>query len=245
MGKKMNRIRLRHGISMAVLCTFAFSCSGGVNQQASLDSPGTAAVLAQGWDILKLNSYNYADTELDTVGHFKTVPNACRQDAAGAIDISLWNRIASLVNRGLALPVLDDASKICFTRSENSKLFGTVDVVLSNPAANALYAATAEPTPTPMMSWPWPWPWDPRPSSTPTPTPTVSATPTVTPTVTPSVRPSASPSPSPSQVKRTILENSGNQICTTMKDQQVAQDLVDALDQLAAIAYKEDCERAP
>jgi hypothetical protein len=239
----MNRTRLCHGISMAVLCTFAFSCSGGVSQQASLDSPGTAAVLAQGWDILKLNSYNYADTELDTVGHFKTVPNACRQDAAGAIDISLWNRIATLVNRGLALPVLDDASKLCFNRSENSKLFGTVDVVLSNPATTALFSEAA--VPTPMMSWPWPWPWDPRPSSTPTPTPTVSATPTVTPTVTPSVRPSASPSPSPSQVKRTILENAGNQICTTMKDQQIAQDLVDALDQLAAIAFKEDCERAP
>jgi hypothetical protein len=41
------------------------------------------------------------------------------------------------------------------------------------------------------------------------------------------------------------LENNGDQICTRMSDQKLAQELVDALDQLAAIAYKEDCERAP
>jgi hypothetical protein len=32
-------------------------------------------------------------------------------------------------------------------------------------------------------------------------------------------------------------------ICTTIQDLQAAKDLVNYLDQVAAIAYKEDCER--
>lgn len=242
---------LRKAISVTCFCTLGAliaSCSGAgsTQQSGSLDTPGTTALGAQGWDSIVLNNYNYADTELDSFGHFKTTPNGCHQDAAGALDVGTWNKIAVLVNRAIHTPALTTETQICFARSDNSKLFGNVDLMIpATPHA----ALVAEP-------WPsfWPFPTAstaPTPTITPTPTPTVTVSATPTPTITISPTPhssgSATPSPSPSNpdVKRTILENNGSQICTTIQDKQLAMDLVDALDELAAIAYKEDCERVP
>jgi hypothetical protein len=267
----MPRNLSRHVFSLSTFCaisTLIIACSGGPGQQAgSLDSPSTPALAAQGWDGINLTSYNYADTELDAYGHFKTVPNGCHQDAAGALDLVTWNRVAGLLNRVMMTPTLEQSNEICFNRSDTSKLFGTVELLVPpSPAPSAaprneLVAAapSSGPIPIPTETTPSGWPtWLPTigPAHTPTSTPTTEPTPIPTstrpitnPTITPTPHTSSSPlpSPSPSQtdVKRTILENAGSQICTTINDKQLASDLVDALDRLADIAYKEDCERVP
>src|SRR5206468_4231626 len=96
----MLRKTLRPAVSVAFLCIvapIAFShlvtgCSGAASDgKTELDAPGIAALAATGWNLLKMNAYNYADTQLDTFGHFKTVPNGCHQDAAGAVNVDLWN----------------------------------------------------------------------------------------------------------------------------------------------------------
>jgi hypothetical protein len=274
MSHKQVRRHFGQALSGVVLCTLVLSCSSGNSTdggdaKTSLDAPPTQAVTAQGWQTIKMNGYNYADTEIDQLGHFKTVPNACHQDAAGALTLPVWNQLTDAMNHALAQPLRDEAGENCFTRTEDSKLFGTVDVVLENPMPVSHSAVSSNSiTPAPASSDnPFPWP-DSNPTSTPTATPTVTPTitPTITPTVTPTVSPTPtvtasptptpsasvasptpsgnpSPSPSPSPVTKMILENRGDQICTTIHDVQSAKALVSLLDQIAAIAYKEDCER--
>lgn len=242
-----DHLHLHHVIPVAVISLSAalgVNCSGSANHdKTELDAPGIEATPAQGWAVLNMNAYNYADTELDSLGHFKTVPNGCHQDAAGAIDVKLWNRISHDLNVAAAKAPLSDDKELCFEHPPDSKLYGTVDLML-DPSTHMAF--TAENQPHPEASWPFPWPWEthtPEPSGTVTPTPTVTHSPHPSPS--PSSVASPSPSPSPSYVKRTILEERGGQICTTINDIQTAKDLVGALDALAAIAYKEDCERVP
>jgi hypothetical protein len=80
------------------------------------------------------------------------------------------------------------------------------------------------------------------PTTIPTITPTVTPTthPTITPTSTPTHTPAASPSPSPTP-KRALFESRGDQICTTIKDQQLAAQLIQSIGKLVDDADKQDC----
>ena len=251
------RFGLYIGISIASGAASALlvSCSGPQDSGGSLDSPGVEAIAAQGWELIKMNAYNYADTQLDSFGHFITTPNACHQDAQGALDLSLWNGIAHLMNQALSKPLLSENNEVCIPRPDGSKLYGTVEVIVDPPAPSGRRGATIAMQPAPFPSFPWPFPsWLPDPfapsSPTPTPTVTVSTTPTSNPTPTPTHSPgpspsvSASPSPSPSGITKTLFENRGDQICSTIQDTKVAQALVQALDQVSAIANREDCPQA-
>lgn len=228
-------MNVRNAIGLVLLCTLVVNCSGSNSpeQKTELDTPGTEATAPQGWDIVHLVSYNYADTDIDAIGHFKTVPNACHQDAAGALDLTTWNRMAILLNQAMKVQALDSSSELCFPRPNNSKLFGTVEIVTNVPAGTPGSHAPAL-TAFSIFS---------RPS--PRPTPSVTLHPDPRPTPTHSMGPTPTPSPSQAQVKRTILENSGDQICTTINDQSVAVGLIGVFDDIANMAFKEDCERAP
>lgn len=243
------RFGLYIGISIASGAASALlvSCSGPQDSGGSLDSPGVEAIAAQGWELIKMNAYNYADTQLDSFGHFTTTPNACHQDAQGALDLSLWNGIAHLMNQALSKPLLTENNEVCIPRPDGSKLYGTVEVIVDPPAPSGRRGSMLALQPAPLPSFPWPFPsWLPNPfspsSPTPTPTVAVSTTPTHSPRPSPSV--SASPSPSPSGITETLFENRGDQICSTIQDTKVAQALVQALDKVSAIANREDCPQA-
>lgn len=178
------------GISVLLgIFGLASACSSqSIPEKLSLDAPGTAAVSAEGWVTLNMLAYNYANTELDFLGHFKTSPNACHQDAIGALDVKLWNNLSVALNQSIALLPLSENETLCFDRPNDSKLFGTVEITL-------------EPTHDPIHHISLP------------------------------------------STKRTLLENRGAQLCTSIQDLKLAVKLVNLLDEFAWIAYKEDCER--
>jgi hypothetical protein len=183
---------------LAIGLCFMTHCSSSPQPppQGVLEQPRVLSVDPIGWSSLHMIAYHYADTTLDSWGHFKTSPNGCHQDAVGALALPLWNDIAQLVNQAVSEPGLSNPENLnCFDRPADSTLFGSVEVETPMPSASPL--------------------------------------------------PSASPSPSPSPQFQTILETHGSQICAHFKGSGLAEHLISKLDQLAAIAFKEDCERVP
>jgi len=252
----------------AFACGGSDSTSQNPNQDDAR-APGPAAVYAQGWLTIVTNA-NSATTKLDSLGHFETSRNACGHEAYGNVDVDLWNLISDQTNKAFTSPsVASDGN--CFARPDGNKMDGTVELEIdatysptpggvTGPAPAALTTALYDdrrhsPTPTPTdddptsedptpidtatpIPTPTPIPTTPIPTTTPTshPTSTPTATPTHTATGSPAPTPSASPTP-----KRALFETKGDQICTTIKDQQLAQQLIQNIGKLVDTADKQDC----
>jgi hypothetical protein len=236
------------------------------NQDDTAHPPGPAAIYAQGWLTIETVA-NSADTKLDSLGHFDTSRNACGREAYGNIDVDLWNQISDQTNKAFLSPSVADDTTNCFPRPDGNKMDGTVDLLIDPsyspspgpaPAAHLMAFETSDdrshtPDPTPTQDDPNPVVTeDPVPTPTPTIfptviptvhptfTPTPTSTPTHTPTSTPTHTPSATPSPSPTP-KRALFELRGDQVCTTIKDQQLAAQLLTNIGKLLDTADKQDC----
>jgi hypothetical protein len=244
-GKKSGGLTQR-ALPAAVFLIFifgAFACGGSnsTSQNPNQDdarAPGPAAVFAQGWLTIVMTA-NSATTKLDSLGHFETSRNACGHEAYGNIDVDLWNLISDQTNKAFTSPSVSSENN-CFARPDGNKMDGTVDLeidatysptpgAITGPAPAALltsYNDNLQHSPIPTVT--------PTPTTRPTPTPTV--TPTHTPTSSPAPTPSASPTP-----KRALFETKGDQICTTIQNQQLAAQLIQNIGKLVDTADKQDC----
>jgi hypothetical protein len=255
----MRSNRLKRALPWVVFCTLlgAFGCSGANNSDLlpteDTQLPGTRALDADGWQSMNMLA-NYATTKLDMLGHFETSRNACGQSAYGNLDLATWNDFASLMNRAIHSEAVTEQNMVCFDRPDNNRMDGTVDVILlppnpATPGSTAAYMTVSmeldrphsSPTPEPVHSSdPSPFPF-PFPSSFPFPFPTAHPSPTAVPTHSGVPQPSPSPSASAAP-KRALFESRGGQICTTIKDQQLAQSLIQTIGKVVELADKAECQ---
>jgi hypothetical protein len=82
-----------------------------------------------GWE--KLTSLSqWANIEINNVGHFTTTYNYCAHEGDGVLNTNLWNTIAKDVNAAVQDGFLEEP--VCTAASEQAqKMDGYVDVVLS------------------------------------------------------------------------------------------------------------------
>ncbi len=92
---------------LPVLLSTLTACSMQSRQSYSPSSPQTELVRARDWDFMTM-VIKGARTQLENNGHFRTVPNACYRRENGALELELWNRVATAVNRLLEQQWLDE-----------------------------------------------------------------------------------------------------------------------------------------
>lgn len=92
---------------LPVLLSTLPACSMQSRQSYSPSSPQTELVRARDWDFMTM-VIKGARTQLENNGHFRTVPNACYRRENGALELELWNRVATAVNRLLEQQWLDE-----------------------------------------------------------------------------------------------------------------------------------------
>lgn len=73
------------------------------------ESADPGIVRAESWSQLTLVVAG-ARTQLSSNGHFTTVPNACYRRENGVLDLALWNRVATAVNRMVQQPWHDEVT---------------------------------------------------------------------------------------------------------------------------------------
>jgi hypothetical protein len=72
-------------------------------------APEPALITADNWSKMTL-VIGGARTVVESNGHFTTVPNACYRRESGALDLELWNQVATAVNRMLEQNWLEQPS---------------------------------------------------------------------------------------------------------------------------------------
>lgn len=134
----------------------------------------TDATLANGWTEVRMIA-NFADTRVNITGHFNTTRNACGKEEDGALDISLWNTLATDINAAIALTPLTDDGEYCVDAPTTKGMDGSADLML------------------------------------------------------------------PGGVKRALFDNRGAQICSTIPDHHLSDEILAQLNQIVIIADQEAC----
>ena len=79
----------------------------------------------QGIDMLA----SYAETKVDTAGHFSTSYTTCYQDGTGALEGETWKTIVTNLNSITAKPLLDEAKMQCFAAPQENHMDGYVKIL--------------------------------------------------------------------------------------------------------------------
>jgi hypothetical protein len=88
---------------LAVSTLFLNACALESREKVEASAASSEMVQATVWKRLEF-VVRGSKTQLESNGHFKTLPNACYRREYGAFELPLWNRLAQALNRLMASP---------------------------------------------------------------------------------------------------------------------------------------------